>query len=107
MNPLLDMQGVSKSFRGLRAVADFSMRVDGGAIVALIGPNGAGKTTVFDMVSGAACVGTITVGSATVLHCGRPAARVTSQVTGANPATGVPVATVIGPPCCPTVLIGG
>jgi branched-chain amino acid transport system ATP-binding protein len=54
MNPLLDVQGVSKSFRGLRAVADFSMRVDGGAIVALIGPNGAGKTTVFDMVSGAA-----------------------------------------------------
>jgi uncharacterized Zn-binding protein involved in type VI secretion len=48
-----------------------------------------------DMVSGAACVGAITMGSPTVLIGGRPAARVTSMVTGANPATGVPVSTTI------------
>lgn len=48
-----------------------------------------------DMVSGPACTGTITMGSPTVLIMNRPAARVTSTVTGVNPATGVPVATTI------------
>lgn len=48
-----------------------------------------------DMVSGAACTGTVTVGSPTVLIMGRPAARVTSTVVGVNPATGVPVTTAI------------
>ncbi|HMQ52054.1 MAG TPA: PAAR domain-containing protein [Anaerolineae bacterium] len=64
-------------------------------------------SVVGDMVSGAACMGSIVMGSATVLIGGRPAARVTSQVAGANPATGVPVSTVVGPPGAPTVLIGG
>ena len=48
-----------------------------------------------DLVSGPACTGSITVGSPTVLIMGRPAARVTSTVVGVNPATGVPVTTVI------------
>ncbi|MBQ4511987.1 MAG: PAAR domain-containing protein [Anaerolineaceae bacterium] len=48
-----------------------------------------------DMVSGAACTGSITVGSPTVLIMGRPAARVTSTVVGVNPVTGVPVTTAI------------
>lgn len=48
-----------------------------------------------DMVSGAACVGSITVGSPTVLIGGRPAARVTSTVVGVNPATGAPVTTMV------------
>jgi uncharacterized Zn-binding protein involved in type VI secretion len=48
-----------------------------------------------DMVSGAACVGSIVMGSPTVLISGRPAARVTSSVAGANPVTGVPVSTTI------------
>jgi len=48
-----------------------------------------------DMVSGAACQGAITQGSPTVLIGGRPAARVTSVVTGVNPVTGVPVSTTI------------
>lgn len=49
---LLAVAGVSKSFRGLRAVANASIEVAEGAIVALIGPNGAGKTTIFNMVAG-------------------------------------------------------
>ncbi len=57
-----------------------------------------------DLVSGTVCVGAITMGSPTVLIGGRPAARTTSQVTGANPITGVPVTTAIGPGA-PTVLI--
>ena len=51
--PLLDVAGVSKSFRGLRAVADASLQVHPGEMVALIGPNGAGKTTLFNLVAGA------------------------------------------------------
>ena len=48
-----------------------------------------------DLVNGAACVGSITVGSPTGLIGGRPAARVTSAVVGSNPITGVPVSTTI------------
>ena len=51
--PLLEVERVSKSFRGLRAVADASLEVRRGEIVALIGPNGAGKTTLFNLVAGA------------------------------------------------------
>ena len=53
MSALLNVQNVSKSFRGLRAVTDVSFEIDPGAIVALVGPNGAGKTTIFNMVTGA------------------------------------------------------
>jgi branched-chain amino acid transport system ATP-binding protein len=51
--PLLEVERLSKSFRGLRAVADVSFAVPERGIVALIGPNGAGKTTVFNLIAGA------------------------------------------------------
>lgn len=63
-------------------------------------------SAVGDLVSGAACVGSITNGSMTVLIGGRPAARVTSMVSGANPVTGVPVSTSIIKGAL-KVLIGG
>ena len=50
---LLEVDSLSKSFRGLRAVADVSFAVPEKGIVALIGPNGAGKTTCFNMIAGA------------------------------------------------------
>ena len=49
---LLEVQGVSKSFRGLKAVSNASFALAEGSINALIGPNGAGKTTIFNMIAG-------------------------------------------------------
>lgn len=50
--PLLRLQGVSKSFGGLAAVQDVSLDLPAGSLSALIGPNGAGKTTLFALISG-------------------------------------------------------
>lgn len=73
-----------------------------GAPTVIIG--GMPASVMGDLVSGPVCVGSISMGSPTVLICGRPAARATSQVTGANPASGAPVTTVVVMGCI-TVLI--
>jgi branched-chain amino acid transport system ATP-binding protein len=49
---LLDVSHLSKSFGGVRAVADLSFQVEAGQLVALIGPNGAGKSTCFNLING-------------------------------------------------------
>ncbi|MDQ6627727.1 MAG: ABC transporter ATP-binding protein [Pseudomonadota bacterium] len=49
---LLVVRHLSKSFGGVRAVADVSFDLAAGEMLALIGPNGAGKTTCFNMASG-------------------------------------------------------
>jgi len=51
-DPILVIEGLQKSFGGLRAVAGAGLSVRRGSLTALIGPNGAGKTTLFDLVTG-------------------------------------------------------
>ncbi|OLV18991.1 sugar ABC transporter ATP-binding protein [Deinococcus marmoris] len=52
-SPLLDMQGIQKSFAGVAALAQASLTVGAGEVHALIGQNGAGKSTMIKVLTGA------------------------------------------------------
>ena len=49
---VLEMQNVEKNFGGVRAIDNFSVKIEHGKIHGLIGPNGAGKTTIFNNITG-------------------------------------------------------
>jgi branched-chain amino acid transport system ATP-binding protein len=51
--PLLEVEGLARSFGGLKAVDSVSFALHGAPIAGLIGPNGAGKTTLFNLLAGA------------------------------------------------------
>jgi branched-chain amino acid transport system ATP-binding protein len=51
-SPLLQVQGLHKSFGGVQAVKDVSFTLNAGQMLALIGPNGAGKSTCFNLING-------------------------------------------------------
>ena len=59
----LSARGLTKDFRGFRAVKEVDLDVVEGEVHALVGPNGAGKTTLFNLLTGfiKPTAGTITV----------------------------------------------
>ncbi|GLV63048.1 ABC transporter ATP-binding protein [Bacillus mycoides] len=52
MEKIIEVNGVSKTFKHKKAVNNVSFHVNKGQIVALLGPNGAGKTTTISMMLG-------------------------------------------------------
>lgn len=71
---LLEVEAVSMSFGGLRALDGCSLSIEEGEIAGLIGPNGSGKTTLFNVITG-------------YVRPDRGAVRFKGlPVTGANPA---------------------
>lgn len=50
--PLLELEGISLSFKGVKAISDIGFRVAEGEICALIGPNGAGKSSLLNIING-------------------------------------------------------
>ncbi len=49
---MLEVNHLSISFGGLKAVDNFNISIEKGQLYGLIGPNGAGKTTVFNLLTG-------------------------------------------------------
>src|SRR5215204_1061374 len=51
--PTLEMQGISKTFPGVKALNNVELKAWGGEVLALMGENGAGKSTLMKILSGA------------------------------------------------------
>jgi branched-chain amino acid transport system ATP-binding protein len=49
---MFEVKDLTHFFGGLKAVANFNLRLTGGELVGLIGPNGAGKSTIFNLICG-------------------------------------------------------
>ena len=49
---LLTVRGLTRDFRGFRAVDAVDLDIIDGTVHALVGPNGAGKTTLFNLLTG-------------------------------------------------------
>lgn len=52
MTPIIEVKGLSKSYRKTKVVDNFSFSIERGHICGLIGPNGAGKTTIMKILAG-------------------------------------------------------
>jgi ABC-2 type transport system ATP-binding protein len=70
MTAVVETRGLGKRYRRLWALADCTLSVPAGHVVALVGPNGAGKTTLLNLAAGMLAP---TTGTIEVLG-GRPAA---------------------------------
>ncbi|MCX8958475.1 ribose ABC transporter ATP-binding protein RbsA [Erwinia psidii] len=52
MQPLLQLQGIDKSFPGVKALSGAALTVYPGRVMALVGENGAGKSTMMKVMTG-------------------------------------------------------
>ncbi|CAN0599321.1 unnamed protein product, partial [Ectocarpus sp. 12 AP-2014] len=52
MSPILQLNGLSKSFGAITVADDLSYALGEGEALGIIGPNGAGKTTMFNLITG-------------------------------------------------------
>lgn len=50
--PILELEGITKTFPGVRALSDVGLRLYPGQVTALVGENGAGKSTVVKILTG-------------------------------------------------------
>ncbi len=73
-DPVLSLEGLSKSFGALRATDQVSLTLLPGEIHALIGPNGAGKSTLMGLISGtlAPDAGSISLGGQDITALSMP-----------------------------------
>lgn len=53
-HPILNVEDVSKSYDGFKAISDLNFYLFEGELRTVIGPNGAGKSTFFDLITGRA-----------------------------------------------------
>ncbi len=60
-NIVLEIEGVNKTFGGLKALTDINLKIEEGKIHAIIGPNGAGKSTLLNV-----CIGRLVPDTGTV-----------------------------------------
>ena len=51
MQPIIELEKVSKYFGGITALNNASLKVNKGEVVGLIGDNGAGKSTLFNALT--------------------------------------------------------
>ena len=68
MTTLLEMQGISKSFPGVKALDGVNLELRKGEVHALLGENGAGKSTLMKIISGV-----YHADAGTLIYKGRPA----------------------------------
>ncbi len=84
---LVRLQGVAKSFNGVRAVDGVSFSIDRGEVVGFLGPNGAGKTTTMRLITQALepDAGTIEIGGAPVSQSSAESRRRIGYLQETNP----------------------
>jgi ABC-type multidrug transport system ATPase subunit len=103
---VLELDGVTVDRAGRRVLADVSLSVRAGEIVAVIGPNGAGKTTLLESIIGAipTSAGSIRLGGVRLLGL-RERARAISFLAGeAEPPAEVRVSTLLDHACASVAL---
>ena len=88
--PVLALEGVSKTFPGVRALSDVALRLYPGQVTALVGENGAGKSTVVKILTGI-----YQPDGGEILVDGRPVRFPTAHAAGAAGVTAIHQETVL------------